>query len=160
MAKVVTLEPICTQTSIETNATLLSVLLKNDLTVTQACGGRGMCATCHVFVKQGMDSLSPMQRREQRTLEVISTCGMNSRLACQARIQAEGVVVEVPSGMYVSEIEDLESLIGRRAQDDILHPITGKILVEEGKLMTRSVVKELEEAQAQSGTYLAQTQEI
>lgn len=159
MAKIVKLDPISKETSVQTNTNLLSALLENDLSVLEECGGRGMCSTCHVYIKSGMESLSPLNRREQRTLEVITTCKLNSRLACQARVIGEGVVVELPSGMYVSAIEDIESLIGRRAQQDILHPLNGKVLVEEGKLITRSMITQLEDTRVQAGEYLARTQE-
>ncbi|MEO1131078.1 MAG: 2Fe-2S iron-sulfur cluster-binding protein [Cyanobacteria bacterium J06639_1] len=159
MAKTVKLEPIATETSVKTNTTLLSVLLENELSVMQECRGRGRCATCHVYIREGEDSLSPIQRREQRTLEVISTCGKSSRLACQTRVLGEGVVVELPSGMYVNAIDDIDSLIGRRAQQDILDPLTGKVLVEEDKLITRSIVRLLADAQAEAGRLLAQTED-
>lgn len=147
MAKIVKLQPINQQTAIETNGNLLSVLLNKDLDVLKECGGRGMCATCHVYVQDGMESLSPINRREQRTLEVITTCKTNSRLACQARVLGEGVVVELPPGMYINSLQDIEVLIGRRAEQHLLHPITGQVLVEEGKLITRSVLKQLEDTQ-------------
>lgn len=88
-----------------------------------------MCSTCHVYVTQGMDSLSPLNRREQRTVELITSFSPNSRLACQARFVGEGFVVELPPEMYVNTINDLESLVGRRAEQNILHPINGEILV-------------------------------
>lgn len=144
MAKIVRLEPIAQETSVETNGNLLSVLLNKDLDVLRECGGRGMCATCHVYVVQGMDALTAINRREQRTLEVITSCKPNSRLACQARVVDNGVVVELPPGMYINSLQDIEALIGRRAEQNLLHPITGQILVEEGKLITRSVLKQLE----------------
>ena len=144
MAKTVRLEPIAQDTSVETNGNLLSVLLNKDLDVLRECGGRGMCATCHIYVKDGMGNLSPMNRREQRTLEVITSCQQNSRLACQARVLDNGVVVELPPGMYINSLKDIEDLIGRRAEQDLLHPLTGKVLVEAGKLITRSMLKTIE----------------
>lgn len=157
MPKTIKLDPIGTETAIKTNDNLLSGLLKNELNVLQECGGRGMCSTCHVYIKEGMDSLSPLNRREKRTLEVITTCKMNSRLACQARVLGEGVVVELPSGMYLSQIDDIEDLIGKRATQNILHPITGKVLVEEGKLITRSMISQLQDTKGEVRQYLAQT---
>ncbi|MBW4692524.1 MAG: 2Fe-2S iron-sulfur cluster binding domain-containing protein [Lyngbya sp. HA4199-MV5] len=145
MAKTVRLEPIAQETSVETNGNLLSVLLNKDLDVLKECGGRGMCATCHIYVQKGMESLSPISRREQRTLEVITTCKPNSRLACQSRVLQNGVVVELPPGMYINSIKDIEDLIGRRADQDLLHPLTGKVLVEAGKLITRSTLKQIED---------------
>ncbi|NER78215.1 MAG: 2Fe-2S iron-sulfur cluster binding domain-containing protein [Leptolyngbya sp. SIO1D8] len=144
MAKTVRLEPIAQESSIQTNGNLLSVLLNKDLDVLKECGGRGMCATCHIYVNEGSESLTPVNRREQRTLEVITSCKTNSRLACQARVIGEGVVVELPPGMYVNSLQDIEALIGRRAETNLLHPITGAVLVEESKLITRSMLKQLE----------------
>ncbi len=160
MAKTVKLDPINQETSIKTNDNLLSGLLNNELNVLRECGGRGMCATCHIYIKEGMESLSPLSRREQRTLGTITSCNMNSRLACQARVIGEGVVVELPSGMYVSDIDDIEALIGRRAEQDILHPLNGKVLVEQGKLITRSMISQLKNTQVKVNEYLADTQKV
>jgi ferredoxin len=157
MAKTVKLDPINQEVSIQTNDNLLSALLKNELKVLKECGGRGMCSTCHVYITQGMDSLSPLNRREQRTLEVITTSGKYSRLACQARVMGAGVVVEVPSGMYISSIDNIEDLIGRRAEENILHPLTGQVLVEGGKLITRSMITKLQDTQVQVREFLAKT---
>ena len=159
MAKLIKLDPINVEVSIQTNDNLLSALLKKDLSVMKECGGRGMCATCHVYITEGMESLSPVNRRELRSLEVITTCTKFSRLACQARVLGEGVVVEVPSGMYISEIENIEDLIGRRAEENILHPITGTVLVEAGKLITRSMITQLKDTQVEASDYLARTRD-
>ena len=157
MAKTVKLDPMNVEVSLQTNDNLLSALLKKELNVMKECGGRGMCATCHVYIKDGMDSLSPVNRREMRTLEVITTCSQFSRLACQARVLGEGITVEVPSGMYISQIDNIEDLIGRRAEDNILHPLTGTVLVEAGKLITRTMISQLKDTQVEATEYLAKT---
>jgi hypothetical protein len=48
--------------------------------------------------------------------------------------------------MYVNSLQDIEALIGRRAEQSLLHPITGAVLVEAGKLITRSMMRQLEES--------------
>ncbi|MBE9190595.1 2Fe-2S iron-sulfur cluster binding domain-containing protein [Gloeocapsopsis crepidinum LEGE 06123] len=159
MAKTIKLESINQETSVQTNANILSALLANELDVLPECGGRGMCATCHVFIKKGMESLSPLSRREKRTMEVITQVQPNSRLACQALVVGEGVVVQMPSGTYVNAIEDIEALIGRRAEKDILHPLNGKVLVETGKLIARSMITQLQDSYTTTGEYLTQTRE-
>lgn len=161
MAKTVRLEPIAQETSIETNGNLLSVLINKDLDVLKECGGRGMCATCHVYVKEGMEALSPINRREQRTLEVITSCKPNSRLACQARVLKNGVIVELPPGMYINSLKDIEALIGRRAEENLLHPLTGQVLVEAGKLITRSTLKQIEDTTSFNvGSYFSQSSDV
>ncbi len=157
MAKRVRIEPIAQEADIETNGSLLSILMGEELNILKECGGRGMCATCHVYIQDGMESLSPMARREQRTLEVITTCKPNSRLACQARVMAEGVVVELPVGMYIQSIQDVEALIGRRCERPLLHPVTGQTLVEVGQLITRSMVKQLENTDFRIGEQFTNT---
>jgi len=161
MAKTVRLEPIAQISSIDTNTNLLSVLIHKDLEVLKECGGRGMCATCHIYVSAGMESLSPVNRREQRTLEVITSCKPNSRLACQSRVLGNGVVVELPPGMYVNSLQDIKALIGRRADQDLLHPITGQVLVEAGKLVTRSTLRQIEDTTTfDLSKYLSHTTDV
>ena len=58
MVKTVRLEPIAQESTVETNSNLLSVLLHQDLSVLKECGGRGMCATCHIYVNDGMGELT------------------------------------------------------------------------------------------------------
>ncbi|MFN4149530.1 MAG: 2Fe-2S iron-sulfur cluster-binding protein, partial [Candidatus Sericytochromatia bacterium] len=114
--KSVTVQPLNDVVNIKTEAELLDVLLAKKLNVLMACKGRGLCATCHVYIKKGADKLTPITPIEERRLEVISNVdGVCSRLACQARVLGDGVVVEVPEGMYIESLNDLEALIGRRS---------------------------------------------
>ncbi|MEM6614256.1 MAG: 2Fe-2S iron-sulfur cluster-binding protein [Cyanobacteria bacterium P01_C01_bin.72] len=160
MAKTVRLDPFGTNTAIATNTNLLSVLMHNNVEITRACGGRGICATCHVYIKAGEDSISPVTKREQRTLGSITSCNVNSRLACQARVVGEGVIVELPAGTYISQDDDIEDLIGRRAQSDLLHPLTGQVLVEAGKLISRSMIGKLQATQSQVSKFLNQSEAL
>lgn len=160
MVKTVRLDPFGTNTAIATNTNLLSVLMQNDVEITQECGGRGICATCHVYIKEGEDSISPVTKREQRTLGSITSCNVNSRLACQARVVGEGVIVELPAGIYISQDDNIEDLIGRRAQSNLLHPLSGQVLVEEGKLITRSVIAQLQTTQSQVKEFLNKSASI
>lgn len=159
MAKNIKLEPLGQEAAIQTNANILSILLEKELNVLPECGGRGACATCHVYIKSGMESLSPIGRREQRTLGVINAVQSNSRLACQALVLGDGVVVEVPAGMYVNDIADIQALIGRRTEQDILNPINGQVVVEAGKLITRSMISQLQDTRTSIDEYLAHTTE-
>ncbi|NJK64801.1 MAG: (2Fe-2S)-binding protein [Synechococcaceae cyanobacterium SM2_3_1] len=161
MPKKITLEPLSRISEVETYGNLLSVILSEELQVAKECNGRGLCATCHLYINEGMESLTPMTPREQRTLEIITSVKTNSRLACQARVIGDGVIVELPPGMYVNSIQDIEVLIGRRAEENLLHPVTGKVLVEVGKVITRSTLKQLEnENFSLIGNTLAQTTKV
>jgi ferredoxin len=160
MSKRVRIEPIAQESHIETNGNLLSVLIQENLNILKECGGRGMCATCHVYIQAGMNSLSPIAKREQRTLAIITTYRPNSRLACQAQVMTEGVIIELPVGMYIQSIQDLKALIGRRCEKQMLHPVTGQTLVEVGQLITRSMVRQLETTDFQIGDQIARGKNV
>ncbi|MEO0797112.1 MAG: 2Fe-2S iron-sulfur cluster-binding protein [Verrucomicrobiota bacterium] len=143
--KDVVLQPINERVSIETNARILDSLLAKECPVMMACGGQGVCATCHVYVGKGSESLTPMTEREKKTLSRLSGVKASSRLSCQCRIVGEGVEVVLPEGMYVKSFDELEALIGQRSNVPILHPIDGRVLIKEKKIITRSKIMELKD---------------
>lgn len=146
--KTVSLAPINRRPEIHTNERILDALLAEQVDVLMACGGRGRCATCHVYVEGGMDCLTPVEDREMRTLNRLSARGKDSRLACQARVLKEGVQIRLPEGMYFTGTRDLEELIGQRAEHNILHPIDGRVLIPIGKIITRTFIMQLADVDA------------
>jgi len=60
------------------------------------CGGVCACTTCHVWVERGLDSLSEVEEREDDKLQEAAGLSAHSRLACQAKIGEEDVVVRLP----------------------------------------------------------------
>lgn len=60
-----------------------------------ACGGVCACSTCHVYVKEGLDSLSEQQENEMDILDKAFDVRHNSRLGCQSKLSDEDVVVEI-----------------------------------------------------------------
>jgi WD40 repeat protein/ferredoxin len=122
------------------------------LNVLRSCGGHGLCATGHAHVRQGTGSLSPMTDREKRTLSFISGIEATSRLACQARVPGDEVLVERREGVYIGHAENLLSLLGERATFNILHPIDGSVLIAKGKIITRARLEELESLVAPAGS--------
>lgn len=129
--------------SIRTNQRLLDALALSGTDLLMACGGKGLCATCHVYIKEGAERLSAVTPREQSSLRMLSEVRPNSRLACQAKVVGDGIVVALPGGRYLTTTGDLEALVGRRADVRILHPIDGRVLIEAGKIITRSRIREL-----------------
>lgn len=143
--KTVVLRPLNDAVVVKTECSVLDTLLARRCEVAMACGGQGICSTCHVFVKEGMESLTPPTERERRTLSMLTNTQGNSRLACQARVIGDGVVIELPEGMYVQSLAELESLVGRRTEVPIRHPKDSRILIDKGKIITRSRILELKE---------------
>jgi ferredoxin len=134
------------QIEAEQNVTLLSIFKTNDILIDQICGGQGMCASCHFFVMDGSDSLTAPTQQEQMTLQFTKIDRPGARLACQTRIVGNGVIIEMPQGTFVKSVEDLEQGIGKKAEQTLIHPMTGEILVEKGKLVMRSALEKMREA--------------
>ncbi len=133
---------------------LLSALLANRAKLLKACGGQGKCATCHIFVQKGMECLTPITEQESLTLRVMKIDQENVRLACQCMILNSGVSVEVPKGKYIASASEMEQLIGKRAEETLIHPITGEVLVDAGKLILRSALQKLQSVNEEFDDYL------
>lgn len=129
-----------------TSARLLDALMRLRIPIMMACGGKGLCATCHVYVENGLDSLTPATPREMSSLRMLVNRKSCSRLSCQAKINGPDVIISVPEGRYFESSKDIEILIGRRTDVDILHPITGALLIAAGMLITRSRISQLAQA--------------
>lgn len=124
-------------------ARLLDVFIALRLPILMACGGKGLCATCHTYVESGLESVSPVTPRERTSLTMLTERKSCSRLSCQAKVIGPGVVVSLPQGRYIEASADIETLIGRRTETAILDPMSGKVLIEAGMLITRSRIKQL-----------------
>ena len=130
----------------EQNSTLLSVFRDNDILVNQICGGQGMCASCHFFVVGGLDAMTAPTKQEQMTLQYTKIDRPGARLACQTRAIGDGIMIELPNGTFVESERDLEQEIGKKAKKTLIHPMTGEVLVEAGKLVMRSALEKMKQA--------------
>jgi len=130
--------PINKVAEVEAGANLLQVLLANEFKVRSVCRGRGICATCSVKVRANPGHLSPATPQEKKTLALIVGADASTRLACQCRVMADGVTVELPQGLYVEDLQELLDLVGEEAVSDYLHPINGAVMIPKDKLITRS----------------------
>lgn len=74
---------------------LLDIALAHDVHVEHACGGVGVCATCHVIVDADAENLSEPNDEEFDHLDLAPGVTPKSRLACQA-VVAGDVTVTVP----------------------------------------------------------------
>jgi 2Fe-2S ferredoxin len=74
---------------------ILTAAKKAGAQVGYACGGVCACSTCHVYVKQGFDSLSEQEEKEEDILDKAFDVRSTSRLGCQARVDEEDVIVEI-----------------------------------------------------------------
>ena len=68
------------------------------------CRGRGMCGTCKVLVKKGMENLSPKSGRERfyfaaRPLGMLAVIGHEDemRLSCQVQVNGDCTIETKPA---------------------------------------------------------------
>ncbi len=76
-------------------STILEGLLAAQIVIDPKCGGKAQCASCHIFVHDGRKTLVKIQREENERLDQIPGVGSMSRLACQAKLGAENITVEI-----------------------------------------------------------------
>jgi len=71
-------------------------LVDQDVDIEHACDMVCACTTCHVIVRQGFNSLSPISENEEDLLDMAWGLTPYSRLSCQAKVGSEDVTVEIP----------------------------------------------------------------
>lgn len=76
---------------------LLDIAMGAGLDVEHACGGVCACSTCHVIVKEGLDTCSEATDDELDQLDEAPAITLQSRLACQCVPDGStNLVVEIP----------------------------------------------------------------
>jgi 2Fe-2S ferredoxin len=80
---------------VEPGTTILQAAKACHAQVGYACGGVCACSTCHVYVREGFDSLSEQQENEEDILDKAFDVRPTSRLGCQSKLSDEDVAVEI-----------------------------------------------------------------
>lgn len=76
---------------------LLGYALDAGLKIDHACGGFCACSTCHVIVRQGLETCNEASEDEEDMVEMAPGLTDQSRLACQCIPDGtQDLVVEVP----------------------------------------------------------------
>jgi ferredoxin, 2Fe-2S len=96
MSARVRFEPDGIEVEVPVGTTLKEAAEQGGAQLGSACGGVCACSTCHVYVKEGLDELSPMEMNEEDRLDGAFDVRPHSRLGCQAHLEAERrYVVEI-----------------------------------------------------------------
>ena len=76
---------------------ILEIALGHDIDVDHACGGVCACSTCHVIVREGLESCPEPTDDELDMLDTAPGLETESRLACQTVPDGSmDLVVEIP----------------------------------------------------------------
>lgn len=77
---------------------ILDICMGNGIELDHACGGVCACSTCHVYVKQGLETCNEATEDEEDQLDEAYALKPNSRLGCQCVPDgSQDVVIEIPT---------------------------------------------------------------
>ena len=80
----------------QTGTSILDNLLQAGIEVEHACEKSCACTTCHVVVREGLDSLADAEEKEEDMLDKAWGLEPPSGLSCQVRVQEGDLVIEIP----------------------------------------------------------------
>ena len=78
------------------DVSILDTLLANHIEIEHACEKSCACTTCHVVVREGLNSLAAAEELEEDLLDKAWGLEPNSRLSCQALVGQVPLVIEIP----------------------------------------------------------------
>jgi len=76
--------------------TICDAALAHGIEIEHACEKSCACTTCHVIVREGFDSLQESTEIEDDMLDKAWGLEPESRLSCQAVVDDEDLVIEIP----------------------------------------------------------------
>ena len=76
---------------------ILNTALSSGIEIDHSCGGVCACSTCHIIVRQGLDSCNEATDDEEDMLDLAPGLEPQSRLACQCVPDgSKDIIVEIP----------------------------------------------------------------
>ena len=92
-------EEICPDGAVieaEAGTSICDAALQHGIEIEHACEKSCACTTCHVYVREGAESLNEATDDEDDLLDKAWGLDPDSRLSCQALVADEDLVVEIP----------------------------------------------------------------
>jgi len=80
----------------DAGTTICDAALKAGIEIEHACEKSCACTTCHVYVREGFDSLDEATDLEEDYLDKAWGVDPDSRLSCQAKVLEDDLVIEIP----------------------------------------------------------------
>ena len=92
-------EEICPNGAVieaEPGTTVCDAALANGIDIEHACEKSCACTTCHVYIREGFDSLDESTEEEDDLLDKAWGLEPDSRLSCQAMVGETELVIDIP----------------------------------------------------------------
>jgi len=80
----------------EPGTSICDAALKHGIEIEHACEKSCACTTCHVYIREGGDSLAESSEDEDDLLDKAWGLDPDSRLSCQALVGNQDLVIEIP----------------------------------------------------------------
>ncbi len=81
---------------VEPGTTICDAALHGGIEIEHACEKSCACTTCHVYVREGFDTLEESTETEDDLLDKAWGLEPDSRLSCQAKVGDTDLVIEIP----------------------------------------------------------------
>ena len=81
---------------VDSGISVCDAALSNGIAIEHACEKSCACTTCHVYIRDGFDSLPEATETEEDYLDKAWGLDPDSRLSCQAIIGEEDLTIEIP----------------------------------------------------------------
>ncbi len=92
-------EEICPDGAVfnaESGVSICDALLQNGIEIEHACEKSCACTTCHVYIREGFETLEESDENEDDYLDKAWGLEPDSRLSCQAKVNQNDLVIEIP----------------------------------------------------------------
>ena len=92
-------EEICPEGAViqaEPGTTICDAALQHGIEIEHACEKSCACTTCHVYIREGAESLQESDEDEDDLLDKAWGLDPDSRLSCQAAVAEQDLVIEIP----------------------------------------------------------------
>ncbi|MGD2056051.1 MAG: ISC system 2Fe-2S type ferredoxin [Gammaproteobacteria bacterium] len=80
----------------ERGTSICDAALQHGIEIEHACEKSCACTTCHVYIREGGESLNEAGEDEDDLLDKAWGLEPDSRLSCQAIIDDQDLVIEIP----------------------------------------------------------------
>jgi 2Fe-2S ferredoxin len=81
---------------VENGTSVCRAMLANDIEIEHACEMSNACTTCHIYVREGFDSIEESDEIEDDLLDKAWGLDPDSRLSCQAIVGKTDLTIEIP----------------------------------------------------------------
>jgi len=80
----------------ESGISICDAVLAAGINIEHACEKACACTTCHVIVREGIESLEDATDEEEDMLDKAWGLEPDSRLSCQAKVDEQDLTIEIP----------------------------------------------------------------